>query len=226
MRSGSALAEVILGAADGLTVPFALAAGLSGAALKAETIFLAGAAEMLAGAVAMGMGGYLSSRSERDLYYRELAREEREVVEMPEDERREIEEIYRAKGLEGEALRLVVDAITADKKRWVAVMMHEELNLERPERAPLKTGLTIGFSYMAGAFVPLAPYLFAPTVATALLWSSIVTVIALLVSGAVKSRFTGEGPVRGAIETAVIGALAGAAAFALVKLLASAGLEH
>src|SRR5207302_2029421 len=139
VRSGSALAEVILGASDGLTVPFALAAGLSGAvrADQCGLIFLAGAAEMLAGAVAMGMGGYLSSRSERDLYARELVRERREVEEIPDHERAEVEEIYRAKGLSGEPLRLVVDAITSDKERWVQTMMREELNLEEPTRPPL-----------------------------------------------------------------------------------------
>jgi VIT1/CCC1 family predicted Fe2+/Mn2+ transporter len=219
-RSGSTLAEVILGASDGLTVPFALAAGLSGAVRSGGLVFMAGAAEMLAGAVAMGMGGYLSSRSERDLYYRELARERREVDEMPAEERKEIEDIYREKGLDGEPLRLVVDAITSDKKRWVDVMMREELNLEEPDRSPVTTGLTIGFSYMAGAIVPLLPYLFAPRVSTALAWSAGVTLLALFVAGAVKSRFTGEAPLKSALETAVIGAIAGGAAFGFVKLLA------
>jgi VIT1/CCC1 family predicted Fe2+/Mn2+ transporter len=221
-RSGSTLAEIILGASDGLTVPFALAAGLSGAVASGWLVFMAGAAEMLAGAVAMGMGGYLSSRSERDLYYRELARERREVEEVPAQERAEVEEIYREKGLAGEPLRLVVDAITSDKARWVETMMREELNLEQPSRPPLTTGLTIGLSYMAGAFVPLAPYLVAPTVRAALVVSTIVTIVALVLAGAVKSRFTGEGPVRSAIETAVIGAIAGGAAFGFVRLLATA----
>lgn len=221
-RSGSMLAEVILGASDGLTVPFALAAGLSGAVSSGWLVFMAGAAEMLAGAVAMGMGGYLSTRSERDLYYRELARERREVDEMPEEERKEIEDIYREKGLTGEPLRLVVDAITSDKTRWVDTMMREELNLEAPERPPVTSGLTIGISYMAGAIVPLAPYLFSATVGTALVWSAIVTLIALLIAGGVKSRFTGEASVKSAVETAVIGAIAGGAAFGFVKLLASA----
>jgi len=205
---------------DGLTVPFALAAGLSGAVASARLILIAGTAELAAGAIAMGLGGYLAARSEADTYRSELKREHDEVVDIPQEEREEVRKIFASWGLEGETLEAATAAICAEPKRWVDFMMREELKLSEPDpgRARL-SALTIGGAYVAGGAIPLAPYLLAVPVLTALAVSCVVTLTALAIFGSVKGRLTGRPPLREALRTVLVGAVASGAAFALAKLI-------
>ena len=212
--------DVVLGMSDGLTVPFALAAGLSGAVASARLILIAGTAELAAGAIAMGLGGYLAARSEADTYRSELKREHDEVVDIPQEEREEVRKIFASWGLEGETLEAATAAICAEPKRWVDFMMREELELSEPDpgRARL-SALTIGGAYVAGGAIPLAPYLLAVPVLTALAVSCVVTLTALAIFGSVKGRLTGRPPLREALRTVLVGAVASGAAFALAKLI-------
>jgi VIT1/CCC1 family predicted Fe2+/Mn2+ transporter len=212
--------DVILGLSDGLTVPFALAAGLSAAGVSAMTVVVAGLAEAAAGAISMGLGGYLAGAAELDNYHAELAREEREVHEIPEEERAEVRGIFAKYGLRGEALEQATRAVTSHKKSWVAFMMREELGLEEPDaRGALRSGLTLAVSYVAGSVVPLVPYMLHLPLRTALAWSCAVTVSALAGFGAAKARWNGAVMWRGAAQTAAIGSLAAAAAFGLARLV-------
>lgn len=217
---GVSVRDVILGVSDGLTVPFALAAGLSGAVTSNFIVFIAGVAEMLAGGIAMGLGGYLSEKSHAEIYRKELERENREVDEVPELERREVRDIWKARGYAGAELDQLVDAIIKDRRRWVEFMMREELGLLEPRASgAYKTSLTIGMSYIVGALVPLFPFLIPLTIHQALLLSSVTTLSALFLVGVFKSRFTGAAWWRSGLETTLIGAAAAGAAYVLVRLL-------
>ncbi len=211
--------DVVLGMSDGLTVPFALAAGLSGAVDSSRIILIAGAAELAAGGIAMGLGGYLAARSEADTWTSELKREHDEVRDIPLEERDEVRRIFASWGLEGDTLEAATSAICADPRRWVDFMMREELKLAKPEPARARvSALTIGGAYVAGGAIPLAPYLFPVPVVTALTASCVVTLTVLALFGAVKGRLTGRPPAQEAARTVVVGALASAAAFALAHL--------
>jgi VIT1/CCC1 family predicted Fe2+/Mn2+ transporter len=213
--------DIVIGMSDGLTVPFALAAGLSGAVESTRVIITAGSAEIAAGAIAMGLGGYLAARTDAEHYASEEARERRETVEMPDEETEEVVQIFRSYGLpEGMATK-VAHAIRRDRRRWVDFMMRFELGLERPDPKRARvSALTIGLSYVGGGLVPLAPYFFTKTPATGLVVSIAVTLLALLVFGYIKGTFTVRRPLRSAWQTAVVGGLAAAAAFAIAKLIA------
>jgi len=213
--------DIVIGMSDGLTVPFALAAGLSGAVESTRVIITAGSAEIAAGAIAMGLGGYLAARTDAEHYASEEARERRETVEMPDEETEEVTQIFRTYGLpEGMAAK-VAHAIRRDRRRWVDFMMRFELGLERPDPKRARvSALTIGLSYVAGGLVPLSPYFFTRTPATGLFVSIVVTLLALLVFGYVKGTFTVRRPLRSAWQTAVVGGLAAAAAFAIAKFIA------
>lgn len=219
--SGSeTVSDVVLGMSDGLTVPFALAAGLSGAVSDARVILVAGVAELAAGAIAMGLGGYMAAKSEADTWHSERKREELEVKEIPSEEREEVRKVFRDYGMEGAALEAATTAICSDRERWVRFMMREELNLTEPDPARARiSALTIGGSYVAGGAIPLAPYLFPIPVATALAVSVGVTLTALLLFGAIKGRLTGRPPLKEALQTALIGALASGAAYTLARLI-------
>jgi len=220
-HEGVSVRDVILGVSDGLTVPFALAAGLSGAVQSNFIVFLAGVAEMLAGGIAMGLGGYLSERSHAEIYRKEHEREHYEIERVPEQEKREVRDIWKARGYKGEELEQLVEAVIKDRQRWVDFMMREELGLIEPAvGAALKTSLTIGLSYIAGALVPLFPFVLPITVHEALLLSTTTTLTTLLLVGIFKSRYTGGTWWRNGLETMFIGAAAAGAAYALVRLLA------
>jgi VIT1/CCC1 family predicted Fe2+/Mn2+ transporter len=222
--TGSAtVRDVIIGMSDGLTVPFALAAGLSGAVDNHWLVVIAGAAEVAAGSIAMGLGGYLAARSDADAYAAELVREHREVEEVPEREREEVRGIFRSYGLADEALEAATRAISSDGQAWVRFMMREELGLEEPDpRRALTSGLTIGTSYVAGGSIPLLPYVFPLTVTTAFALSALVTLVALAVFGGVKGAVTGTGALRSAIGTVVVGSLAAGVAYAIARLITGA----
>jgi len=201
---------------DGLTVPFALAAGLSAAVTSSSLIVTAGLAEVAAGAIAMGLGGYLAAKTDIEHFDAEVARELREIAEVPHREVAEVESVMRGFGLEGEPLERVVAAITADRDRWVEFMMRFELGIERPDpRRAFTSAFTIGGAYIVGGLVPLVPYMLVSAVPDAMVWSVISTGVALLAFGAIKGRFTGMNLIRSAIQTLVVGGLAAGAAFGL-----------
>ncbi|MGJ4906780.1 VIT1/CCC1 transporter family protein [Bradyrhizobium sp. HKCCYLRH2060] len=211
--------DVVIGMADGLTVPFALAAGLSAAVARTDVIVTAGLAEVVAGAIAMGLGGYLAARSDAEHYAAEEKREHDEIEKLRGREVEEVAAIFRGYGLEGQALTTVVDAIASDRKRWVDFMMRFELGLERPDpkRAPV-SAVTIGGSYVIGGLIPLIPYMLAADISSALRISVIATGIALLIFGAIKGHFTGVNKIKSALQTALVGGLAAGAAFWLAHL--------
>jgi vacuolar iron transporter family protein len=220
--SGSAsVRDVVIGMSDGLTVPFALAAGLSGAIASSTIIVTAGLAEIAAGSIAMGLGGYLAAKSDAEHYVSELNREEREIVEKTADEKKEIVDLFSTYGLTAAESAPVVEALAARPTEWRDFMMRFELGLEPPDpRRSLRSALTIAVSYMVGGIVPLASYMMMPNPARALVVSVIVTLAALLVFGYVKGRFTGAKPIRSALQTAAIGSVAAAAAFGIARLIA------
>ncbi len=212
--------DIVIGMSDGLTVPFALAAGLSGAVDSTNLIIAAGVAEVAAGAIAMGLGGYLAARTDAEHYQTERAREERETVEIPDAEVDEVAEVFRNYGLPEETVQTVAGAICSDQKRWVDFMMRFELGMEEPDpRRARNSAVTIALSYVVGGMVPLTPYFLFHSVHSALMGSILVTVIALFVFGFIKGRFTTNHPLRSAVQTIFVGSLAASAAFAMAKLV-------
>ncbi len=211
--------DVVIGMADGLTVPFALAAGLTGtAAATSKLVVIAGLAEIAAGSIAMGLGGYLAARTDRDHYESERARELRETVELPQKERDEVADVFRGFGMSEENIKPVVDAISADQTRWVDFMMRFELGFEKPD--PLRarnSAATIAVSYILGGLVPLSSYMLLDNLQTALTVSVVVTLLALFAFGYFKGKLTGIPPFQGGLQTVVIGGLASAAAFGLAR---------
>lgn len=218
--ASDAVRDVIIGMSDGLTVPFALAAGISGAIAASHIVVTAGIAELAAGGISMGLGGYLAARSDVDHYESERRREFAETDDVPDEERREIEAIFAGYGIHGEPLKQLVDTVTSDKKHWVDFMMRFELGLEKPDprRAPL-SAMRIGGSYVIGGLLPLFPYMLVPRSQQALWGSIVVTFVALVLFGGLKGKFTGSSVVRSALETAAIGGVAAAVAFALARLV-------
>ena len=213
--------DIVIGMSDGLTVPFALAAGLSGAAVSTRVVITAGFAEIAAGSIAMGLGGYLAARTDAEHYVSERAREQRETIEIPEEEKREVADLFEGYGLSETLAQKAADEMSKDKRRWIDFMMRFELGLEEPDPRRARTSaLTIALSYVAGGLVPLAPYFVFRTMGGALRASIAVTLLALLVFGYIKGRFTVKRPFRSAWQTAVVGGLAAAAAFVIAKLIA------
>ncbi|MFC5649176.1 VIT1/CCC1 transporter family protein [Paenibacillus solisilvae] len=213
--------DIVIGMADGLTVPFALAAGLSGTVSNTSLVVIAGMAEIAAGSIAMGLGGYLAARTEREHYLSELARERREIIELPEYEREEVAEILRGWALPEPVISSAVESISADPDRWVDFMMKHELGLEEPDpRRARNSSITIGLSYIVGGIIPLSPYMLVQTPDTALYLSVIITLIALFVFGYVKGKFTGSAPIKSAWQTTLVGGAAAGIAFIIAKLIA------
>src|SRR5208337_2749690 len=218
--AGEVVRDVVIGMSDGLTVPFALAAGLSGAVDNSRIVVIAGLAEIAAGSIAMGLGCYLAARSDAEHYESERLREEREVEEIPDEEAREVQKVFTDYGLTREESMHVVEALTKKPKQWVDFMMRFELGLEEPNpKRALQSALTIAGSYIAGGFIPLSPYIVLQSSRQALLWSAVVTLLALAVFGYLKGRFTGSKPGRSALQTIVIGGLAAGAAFLIAKAI-------
>src|SRR5271167_1048799 len=207
--AGEVVRDVVIGMSDGLTVPFALAAGLSGAVDNSHIVVVAGLAEIAAGSIAMGLGGYLAAQSDAEHYESERLRETREV-----------QKVFADYGLSHDESVPVVQALTRKPKEWVDFMMRFELGLEEPDpKRALQSALTIAVSYIGGGFIPLAPYMLLHSARSALVWSVVVTLAALGVFGYIKGRFTGSRPGRSASQTIVIGGLAAGAAFLLAKLI-------
>ncbi len=218
--SSEVVRDVVIGMADGLTVPFALAAGLSGAIDHTAIIVTAGLAEIAAGAIAMGLGGYMAARSDAEHYAKEREREKREVQEIPHEEMREVAEVFQAYGLSEDETWPIVQALKRQPRNWVDFMMRFELGLEKPQPGRARaSALTIAGAYIAGGLVPLSPYFFTDSTFTALWYSVAFTLIALLAFGFVKGRFTGTQPLRSALQTALIGSLAAGAAYGIARLI-------
>jgi len=212
--ASATIRDLVIGMADGLTVPFALAAGLSGAVAANPLIVTAGLAEIAAGCVAMGLGGYLAARTDAEHYVRERAREEQETHDWPEREKWEVSAILHRYGLRGETLARATEAIAADRRRWVDFMMRFELELTEPEPGrAARSAATIGGAYVVGGMIPLAPYMLLAETRPALALSAVLTGLALAGFGALKARATGLPPVRGALQTLAIGGLAAAVAY-------------
>jgi vacuolar iron transporter family protein len=212
--------DVVIGMSDGLTVPFALAAGLSGAVGTSTVILTAGLAEIAAGSIAMGLGGYLAARSDAEHYESERIREQREVDEKAETEAEEVTQVFLSYGLTPEESKPVVDALRTRPEAWIDFMMRFELGLEKPDpKRALISAATIAGAYIAGGFIPLGPYFLFPVAGTALIVSIVVTLIALTVFGYIKGHFTGSSPIKSAIQTALIGGLAAAVAFLIARAI-------
>jgi len=226
--AGNFVRDIVIGMSDGLTVPFALAAGLSGAVQNAvqntvqntHLIVVGGLAEIAAGSIAMGLGGYLAARGDAEHYEQERLREEREIIEIPEEEKAEVSRVFEAYGLTKAQSMPIVEALSEHPKSWVDFMMRYELGLEEPDpRRAVTSAATIAGAYVAGGMIPLSPYILLDNAARGLLWSAVVTLAALGIFGYLKGRFTDTGPLRSATQTMVIGGLAAAAAFLLAKII-------
>jgi VIT1/CCC1 family predicted Fe2+/Mn2+ transporter len=212
--------DVVIGMADGLTVPFALAAGLSGAVQNAGIIVTAGLAEIAAGSIAMGLGGYLAAKSDAEHYAIEERREQQEVRDIPREEMKEVADIFRAYGLDEEHVKPVVEAMTERPKQWVDFMMRFELGLEKPDPKRARVSATvIATAYIVGGLIPLAPYMIFHNTRTALYVSVAVTLAALAIFGLIKGRYTGARPLRSAVQTTLIGGLAATAAFLIARAI-------
>ncbi len=219
--TGSAvIRDIVIGMSDGLTVPFALAAGLSGIASSTTIVITGGLAEIAAGSISMGLGGFLAARSDAEHYAKERENERLEVEIIPDKEVKEVEDVFNAYGLEPAESTLVAKALSKRPEAWIDFMMRFELGLEEPApKRALTSALTIAASYIVGGMIPLTPYILISNTGTALSFSVIFTLVALLIFGYVKARFTGTHPIRSALQTALIGSLAAAAAFGLSKLI-------
>jgi len=216
--------DIVIGMSDGLTVPFALAAGLTGTDASTALIVTAGLAEVAAGSIAMGLGGYLAARSDAEHYASERSREEAEIVTLPDRERDEVAHIFRDYGLTDAQIEPILQAFDNNHPAWVDFMMRFELGLEEPDpRRALRSAASIAGAYVAGGLIPLAPYMMVARSRTdlGLLLSSVVTLAALLVFGYIKGRFTGARPLRSALQTALIGGLAAGAAFLIARIFSS-----
>lgn len=218
--SSQSLMDIVIGMSDGLTVPFALAAGLSGAVSNVKLIVIAGVAEIAAGSIAMALGGYLAGKTEQDHYNSELKREYEEIEEVPHIEREEVRRFFEELGLSQDIQEKAVIQLTSDNERWVNFMMKHELGLEKPNpKRAGKSALNIGVSYIIGGLVPLFPYFFVENGITGLKISSVVTLLSLFIFGFFKSKLTGVHPWLGGLKVAFIGAIAAAAAFTIAKLI-------
>lgn len=218
--AGAIVRDVVIGMSDGLTVPFALAAGLTGAISQTHVIVTAGFAEIAAGSIAMGLGGFLASRGDAEHYRHELAREQEEIRRIPDAEAREVQEIFATYGLSETESATVVASLRQRPEDWVNFMMRFELGLEKPEPGRAwKSALTIALAYIIGGMVPLSAYLFVPDAHRALVYSAGTTLVALALFGGMKGRFTGTPMLRSALQTTLIGSLAAGAAFFIARLI-------
>ena len=212
--------DIVIGMADGLTVPFALAAGLSGSGTNIPTslVVTAGLAEVAAGSIAMGLGGYLAAKSDAEHYVSEKHREETEILTLPHIEREEVAEVFREYGLETPEIEPILQAFEKNHPAWVDFMMRFELGLEEPDpKRALRSAITIAGAYIVGGLIPLSPYMLVSETLRGLVVSIVVTLIALLVFGYIKGHFTGTRPIRSALQTTLIGGLAAAAAFLIAR---------
>ena len=220
LKSSETITDIVIGMSDGLTVPFALAAGLSGAVKDVHLIVIAGIAEIAAGSIAMGLGGYLAGKTEQEHYASELKREYDEIEELPHVEREEVRVFFEGLGLSRHLQEEATEELIKDKDRWADFMMKYELGLEEPDpKRARKSAFNIGASYIVGGMIPLSPYFFVDDGISGLKISAIVTLACLFVFGFFKSKLTGTPPLNGALKVTIIGALAAGCAFGIAKLI-------
>ncbi len=220
LKSSATIRDIVIGLSDGLTVPFALAAGLSGAVNSSGIVVTAGIAEIVAGSIAMGLGGFLAGRTETDHYNSELKREYDEIERVPEQEKAEVKEVFAGFGLSAVLQDQIADEMARDKDKWVDFMMRYELGLEKPEaNRATQSAFTIGASYVVGGVIPLSPYFFVANSQIALYYSCVITMVCLFVFGYFKSKVTGQPPFAGALKVLIIGAIAASAAYIMAKLI-------
>ncbi len=220
VKSSDTIRDIVIGMSDGLTVPFALAAGLSGAVASSGIVVTAGIAEIVAGSIAMGLGGFLAGQTEADHYQSELKREYEEVKRVPEQEKTEVMEVFASFGLSKPLQQQIAEEMAKDENKWVDFMMRYELGLEKPHaNVATKSALTIGLSYIVGGTIPLSPYFFINNSQSALYYSCVITLICLFVFGYFKSKVTGQKALSGAFKVVLIGTLAATAAFLMAKLI-------
>jgi VIT1/CCC1 family predicted Fe2+/Mn2+ transporter len=220
LKNSDFITDIVIGMSDGLTVPFALAAGLSGAVSDNAIVITAGIAEIVAGCIAMGLGGYLAGKTEQEHYASELKREFEEVEKVPEKELQEVKDVFADYGLDEESQNLIANQLAKDKVKWVDFMMKFELGLEKPDsHRAVKSAFTIGISYCIGGLIPLSAYFFTNHPHKGLVVSAVLTTICLFIFGYFKSKVTGQPPLQGALKVTFIGLLAAAAAFGVAKLL-------
>ena len=220
--SSDIVKDIVIGMADGLTVPFALAAGLSGAVDSNAIVITAGIAEIVAGSIAMGLGGFLAGRTDEDHYRSELNREYDEVEHVPDKEKQEIREMLGEYGISSPTQNQVTEELALDKNKWVDFMMKFELGLEKPKpKRATQSARNIALSYVAGGFIPLSAYFFTSNPHDGLIISAGITLVALLAFGFFKAKVTGQPVWRGAYQTAIVGALAAGAAFFIARLISS-----
>ncbi len=219
-RASDVIKDIVIGMSDGLTVPFALAAGLSGAVSSNDIVITAGMAEVVAGSIAMGLGGYLAGKTEQEYYDSEQIREYQEVEDFPEKEKQEVAEVFESYGLSKRLQLEIAEELSKDKNKWVEFMMRFELGMEKPDpKRALKSGLTIGSSYVLGGIVPLIGYFVTSSPKQGLILSTIITVIFLFIFGYAKTRLTGQSPFTGALKTVLIGVLAAGFAYLIARLI-------
>jgi vacuolar iron transporter family protein len=220
LKSSATIRDIVIGLSDGLTVPFALAAGLSGAVNSSGIVVTAGIAEIVAGSIAMGLGGFLAGRTETDHYNSELKREYDEIERLPEQEKAEVKEVFAGFGLSIALQDQIADEMARDKDKWVDFMMRYELGLEKPEaNRATQSAFTIGASYIVGGIIPLSPYFFVANSQMALYYSCAITMACLFIFGYFKSKVTGQPPFAGALKVLIIGAIAASAAYIMARLI-------
>lgn len=219
--AGEVVRDIVIGMSDGLTVPFALAAGLSGAVSSTTIVVTAGLAEIAAGSIAMGLGGYLAAKSDIDHYNSERRREQTEIIEKTDAELREVADLFKGYGLSSNEIGPILDKMRKQPEMWVDFMMRFELGLEKPDpKRALQSALTIAGAYIVGGFIPLSPYILVSSAQSALTISVIVTLLALFVFGYLKGRFTGVNSIQSAVKTTLVGGLAATAAFVIARVIA------
>lgn len=219
-QSSEKVRDFVIGMSDGLTVPFALAAGLSGAIDSTDIVITAGLAEIAAGSIAMGLGGYLAGRTEIEHYDSEEKREYDEIKTFHEVEISETKEIFAQYGLDDATQETIAREMAKDPRKWVDFMMRFELGLDKPDKNRAhQSAFIIGISYVIGGMIPLSAYFFTDTSKEGLLYSSIITLICLVIFGLIKSKLTGQPLFKGALRVAFVGAMAAAAAFIIATLI-------
>ncbi|MEC4004349.1 VIT1/CCC1 transporter family protein [Flavobacterium sp. SUN052] len=220
LKSSDFITDMVIGMSDGLTVPFALAAGLSGAVHENSIVITAGIAEIVAGCIAMGLGGYLAGKTEQEHYESELKREHFEVDNYHQKEIDEVKEIFADYGIDEAGQTLIANQLAKDKTKWVDFMMKFELGLEKPNpNRARNSALTIGIAYFIGGLLPLSAYFITETPHEGLIVSAIITTFCLFIFGYFKSKVTGQPPIQGALKVTAIGLIAAGAAFAIAKLI-------
>lgn len=226
LNASSSMRDFVFGFGDGVNTSLGLAAGVGGAAVSSDLIILATLVAMFTGAKAMAVQNYLAVKSQRELLTSEINRENWEIENKPEDERKEIEDIYKAKGFTGKDLEMIVDKITSDKKVWLDTMLTEELNLNLEILGnPIKSALRMFGAFLVGGILPIIPFFFSSGF-TPLFIAIGISLTASFIVGAVKSRMANTSLIKGGIEMAGLGTGIALIGYGVGSELASIGIVN